>query len=115
MPTFDEDGEPTRTPFTDAENASRAPFYELEKDTKAVLKQHRNWFNTLKDVEEVIILGHSLGKVDWPYFRAIAKLSPQARWKLSYYDDSEKRNLYQSATTMLRRPDVRMITFSELL
>lgn len=114
VPTFDEDGEPTRTPFTDAENASRAPFYELQKDTKAVLKQHRACFKSLKDVEEVIILGHSLGKVDWPYFRAITKLAPQAQWKLSYYGEGEKAVLYQLALTMLRRTDVQMITFSEL-
>lgn len=115
VPTFDADGEPTRTPFTDAENASRAPFFELQKDTRSVLKQHRKWFKTLIDVEEVIILGHSLGKVDWPYFRAIAKLSPQVQWKLSYYGDSERADLHERAAAMLRRTDVQMITFSELL
>lgn len=115
VPTFNENGEPARTPFTDAENASRAPFYELQKDTRSVLKKHRNWFNMLHDLQEVIILGHSLGKVDWPYFRAIAKLSPQARWKLSYYGDNERADIYKRATSMLRRADVQLITFSDLL
>jgi len=72
-PTFDEDGEPTRTMFTDSQNASRSPFYAFQKNTKAVLKQHRFWLAGLKDLEEVTILGHSLGKVDWPYLKLIHK------------------------------------------
>ncbi len=115
VPTFDEHSEPTRTSFTDAENASRVPFFAFQKDTKAVLKQHQGWYNTLRDIEEVIILGHSLGKVDWPYFRAVFKLAPHAQWKLSYYGDKERPELQHRATSLIRRADVQMITFSELL
>lgn len=115
VPTFDEYGEPTRTSLTDAENASRVPFFAFQKDTKAILKQHSFWYNTLKDIEEVIILGHSLGKVDWPYFRAVFKLAPHAQWKLSYYGDKERSELECRATSIIRRANVQMITFSELL
>lgn len=113
-PTFDENGEPTRTVFTDAIGASRSPFFAFRKDTKAVLKQNRDWFHSLKDVTEVIILGQSLGKVDWPYFRAVAKQVPQAKWKLSYYGEKDRFEMHKQATCMLRRVDFQMITFREL-
>ncbi|GAB2972467.1 bacteriophage abortive infection AbiH family protein [Mucilaginibacter puniceus] len=113
-PTFDEDGEPTRTMYTDSQNASRAPFYAFQKDTKAVLKQHRLWFADLKDLDEVTILGHSLGKVDWPYLRLIHKLSPKAKWKVSYYGNQERIDLQKRIRSIGRHINCEMITFHDL-
>jgi hypothetical protein len=114
VPTFDEDGEPTRTMRTDAQNASRGPFYAFIKDTKAVLKEHRLRFADLKNLNEVIVLGHSLGKVDWPYFRAIAKNNWQAEWRISYYSDWELSYLQKHIKAISRKIRYRMITFNQL-
>lgn len=114
IPTFDEDGEPTRTPFTDSENASRSLFYVFKKDAKAVIEEHRDWFSKLKGLEEVIVLGHSMGRVDWPYFRAIAKQAPQARWMVSYYGDKELRKLQKYTARFSGSENSRMITFRDL-
>lgn len=77
--TFDEDGEPTRTLFTDAENAARSPFYAFQKDTAEVLKKHGAFFNKFGQLKKIIVLGHSLGEVDWPYFKAISAMAPDQR------------------------------------
>jgi hypothetical protein len=114
VPTFDEDGEPTRTPYTDSENAARALFYAFQKDTKEVIKEQREWFGLLKEAEEVIILGHSVGRVDWPYFRAISKQAPLARWIVSYYGEKELVKLQKHAARFCRNQIIRMITFHDL-
>src|SRR3546814_416165 len=75
--------------FTDAKNESRSPFFAFQKDTKEVIKQHRQFFKNLNSIDEVIVLGHSLGRVDWPYFRLIAKYANKALWKISYFGESE--------------------------
>lgn len=114
VPTFDEQGEPTRTPYTDIENASRAPFFAFQKDTKSVLKKHRHWFSALIDIREVIILGHSLGNVDAPYFRQLVKQVGDVSWKVSYYGMNELTELHRRARSLNRRGALQMVTFNEL-
>lgn len=113
---FDADGESNRTMFTDAENVSRVPFYAFQKDTKEVIKQHQQFFNTLDSIDEVIVLGHSLGKVDWPYFRLIFKKANNANWKISYYDKSEMDSKRAFAAKMLGKGtfNIEMIQISDL-
>lgn len=89
--TFDENGEPTRTMFTDAQNAARSPFYAFQKDTAAVLETHREFFEKFRQLKKIIILGHSLGEVDWPYFKTISLYAPEAEWKISCYGDADHK------------------------
>jgi hypothetical protein len=114
---FDDDGYSNRTMFTDAEDAARSPFYAFQKDTSAALAQHEDFFNNLKDVEEVIVLGHSLGKVDWPYFQKLAKVAKHANWRISYYSASEKQNMRAAATEMLTKvkPNISIFRIDDLL
>lgn len=114
---LDEFGNSTRTMFTDAEDAARAPFYEFQKNTDAVMASHQQFFDRLSDIEEVVVLGHSLGRVDWPYFQRIASSIPCAKWKISYYPVAAKKELEYDATEMLRAlsPKIAMIEIQDLL
>lgn len=94
---FDESGEPTRTLFTDSENASRYPFYAFMKNTDQVLSNHAAFFNSLPAISEIIVLGHSLGKSDWPYFKRLNRLLPHSNWKISFYSNEEHDILYDIA------------------
>lgn len=95
-PDFDEYGEPTRTPYTDAETASKIIFNEFYKDTDAVIKENNGFFDSLKDVDEVIVLGHSINDIDLPYYSYLAqKVKADATWKISWYNDTEKTNMEQ--------------------
>ncbi|WP_416517458.1 bacteriophage abortive infection AbiH family protein [Bifidobacterium asteroides] len=36
-------------------------------------------------VDEIIVIGHSLGEADTPYIRKIAQVYPQAKWTITYH------------------------------
>lgn len=94
---LDEDGNSNRTMFTDARNAAQYPLYALFKDTEAVLKSCKAFFKGLPEVDLITVLGHSLGKSDWPYFEKLSKLYPNAPWRVSYFMKSEYARLKNTA------------------
>lgn len=114
---LDENGDSNRTMFTDAQNSARIPFYDLKKNTEEVIREHKTFFSKIENLETIYILGHSLGKVDWPYFELIASLSPTAVWHISYYLDQERQNHASVATNHLGIPNsrVRMIRLDDLI
>ena len=64
-----------------------------EKPVNQILLEHKDFFDDLYDVEHVYVLGHSLGNVDIPYFKAVnlANDYPEKlHWYVSYYSDKEK-------------------------
>lgn len=88
QPKFDENGKSNRTPFTDSESNSQYPFYALQKPVDDIITDNENFFKSIKDIQEIVILGHSLNSIDLPYFKEIknnAKNSPN--WKVSFYND----------------------------
>jgi len=98
---LDADGNSNRTMFTDAEDAARTQFYAFQKDTDAVLAEHEDFFARLRDIDQVIVLGHSLGKVDWPYFQKVAAMAHGAVWMISYYPIDAKEQMLAVANKML--------------
>lgn len=46
---------------------------------------------------EIIVLGHSVSGVDLPYFKRIDEITnKKLRWKVSYYDENEKIEIFES-------------------
>ena len=41
------------------------------------------------EFDEILVLGHSLGKVDIPYFQKINSLLPNLRWRIDYFNESD--------------------------
>lgn len=113
---MDANGDSNRTMFTDAEDAARTPFYELQKDTDTILADHDKFFEKLSSIEQIIVLGHSLGKVDWPYFQKIATIAPKADWSISYFHAVAKRQAECDAIEMLsyHNPVIHMIQIGDL-
>ncbi len=89
-PEFDEHGESNRSMFSDAEGAAKYPIYALKKPVDDVLERHRDYFEKLTDISEIVVIGHSLSEVDLPYFKRISDCAPEAKWKVSYFSDEEK-------------------------
>jgi hypothetical protein len=114
---LDEEGNSNRTMFTDAEDAARSPFYEFQKNTTDIIKTHVAFFKKLNCIKEVVVLGHSLGKVDWPYFHKIASIIPEANWYFSYFPESAKKTTETEARKMLKgkASGVRMKRIDEYL
>lgn len=72
-------------------------YYEKsQKKVSAVLKKHEYELDKLKDVQEIIILGHSLSKVDREYFKYLQthhKQPESIEWKISYYSESDLQRI----------------------
>lgn len=67
-----------------------AYFKATYKSTTEIISANRSFFQSLKDVKEIIILGHSMSEIDMPYFEKIRNcVDENAVWKVSYYSKSE--------------------------
>lgn len=75
------------------------PFYAYLRKTKKpvemILPKLSAWLDEFPSVELVSVRGHSLGSVDWPYFEAISRAFPTAKWSFSYYDESGLHDIRQ--------------------
>lgn len=96
-PKFDTHGESTRTLFSDSEDMTKYPFYAFRKPVTDIISENKDFFNYMVNVEEVIVLGHSLNSVDIPYFRKIEKIcNAKIKWRISYFNDLSKAKLLTS-------------------
>lgn len=61
------------------------------KPSEDIIKEESIFFSSLKNVDEVIVLGHSLAEVDGKYFVEINKsIQENARWIVALYRGEEK-------------------------
>lgn len=85
-PDYDENGENTRTMFTDAESAAKSPFYDFKKPVDEIIKNNRSYFLSLSSCSEIVVLGHSINDIDLPYYCEVAKSAAGARWVIYCYN-----------------------------
>lgn len=86
-------GENNRTPSFDAEAASHSIFYQLQKPVKDIIDRNQSFFDSLKCIEKVVVLGHSLNDIDMPYIYKIKdSILNGSSWIIVYYnsDDQER-------------------------
>ncbi len=62
------------------------------KKVEQILEDHNQWFDNLKHITHIQILGHSLGDVDLPYFYKIFEScdKKKVRVEISCFDDEAK-------------------------
>ena len=91
---------------------------DLRKNTDSILENNINWFNNLRNIDEIYVLGHSLAKVDAPYFSKIHSMLPNAIWRVSYFGANEKCNRKQKLCELLEvspeNINVELFTLDEL-
>lgn len=71
---------------------------DLTKDYAGNIASHRSFFNGLSDIKQIITYGHSMAKVDWPYFEEIIKIiGVDVPWRVSCFsaDDVCNVNAFQ--------------------
>lgn len=72
--------------YVDEQKKILVNFYKsFRKDIQ--LSKLKETIEPLANIEEVIVLGHSLGFVDKPYFEYIEKVLKPATWTVFYYDE----------------------------
>jgi hypothetical protein len=78
-------------------------FYQSAKKTQEIITDNLAFFDSLKGMEEIVVIGHSLSPVDHPYFRKIIEenTSPdELHWKISWYSDADKDRIRKFAAVM---------------
>lgn len=67
---------------------------ELHKDTSSIIRHKDSFFSSLSGITHIVVLGHSVNKVDWPYFDEVKKsVSPDARWMFHYHSSEDKERI----------------------
>lgn len=71
--------------------------YYLNTYKDVNLHKHKLWNLINKDIEEVIVIGHSVGEIDMPYFRDInALLGQKPKWYIYYHKKNEKKIIHNN-------------------
>lgn len=86
---LDENGDSNRTIFTDSEGAAMTPLHQFRKPVENVIAENDKAFESVCNVKNVFVLGHSLNQIDIPYFREIFNRTKDAKWNVSYYKENE--------------------------
>lgn len=66
------------------------------KDSTSIIRNNSDFFSSLYNIEEITVLGHSLGEVDHNYYKAIIdsnKEPHQIEWTFSWYNDNDKKRI----------------------
>lgn len=112
---IDEYGEGNRTPFSDSEGAAKYPFYALQKPVETILGTHENFFESLGQINEIVVIGHSLNKIDRPYFARVAEKAPAARWTVCCFTVADEVNHVQAVVQCgVLRKQIRLCSYSDL-
>lgn len=84
----------------------------LTKDCQNIIEMHRDFFDSLKHIEEVVCIGHSFSPVDRPYFEEIIRsnLNPEKLfWDFGCYGLKDLVNLGSMISALgLKRDQVRI-------
>ena len=67
-------------------------YYEQTlKETHKIISKHKSFFNSIKEIKNIVILGHSLADVDMPYFDKIMNCvdKNKVRWEISYHTEKD--------------------------
>lgn len=78
-------------------------FYHSAKKTQVIVTDNLAFFDSLKGIEEIVVIGHSLSPVDHPYFRKITEENAtpdELHWKISWYSDADKDRIRKFAAMM---------------
>lgn len=73
---------------------------DLTKDSQSIIAAHRPFFDGLTNVEDVVVIGHSISPVDWDYFLEVAKTAPGARWYFGCHGIHDLENTMRLADAL---------------
>lgn len=80
--------------ITEAKNIIREYFRETYKDTTKILQENKDFFDSLSEITEVYILGHSISAIDEDYFVEIRRrVSSDVVWYISYFDELDMERI----------------------
>ncbi|MEG2679070.1 MAG: AbiH family protein [Oscillospiraceae bacterium] len=75
----------------------------LTKNCSDIIADHEAFFSGLNEVEDIIVVGHALGRVDWDYFSQVASRTSarkKARWYFGCHGLRDLEHLEQLLTVL---------------
>lgn len=64
------------------------------KPTKSIISANEYFFDSLSTIKKITVIGHSLAKVDMPYFEKInEKVGDDVVWEFSFHTKNDKRRI----------------------
>lgn len=87
--------------FKEAESSIQEAVYNylnaIYKDTDEQIKFNQSFFDEIKFVEKIVVIGWSAGDVDIPYLRKIIKsVSVDVKWEVYWYDHTAYNSLLKA-------------------
>lgn len=77
----------------EAKEIIKSYFKETFKDTASIIEYNIRFFNSLINIQEIYIYGHSLSMIDFEYFAEIKKHTPSTcQWYISYHSENDFYN-----------------------
>ena len=81
------------------------------KRTSKIIDENAEYFKSLSDVDEVIIIGHSLNTVDMPYFKKVLNsIRKDAIWKAYYFEDADEKTFEKVLDNLGIRKENRFVS-----
>lgn len=69
---------------------------DFVKDYRRNIDKYSDFFSKLSEIKQVICYGHSMNKVDWPYFEEIiSKVGKDVPWRISCYCKEDFENVHE--------------------
>ena len=96
LPELDDNGDSNRTMFSNAEIAAKGLFSSFYKPVEDVIKTNSKFFESLSNVQNIHIIGHSLNQIDMPYFEQVLIHTKNPNWNVSYHLISDKQKYFKS-------------------
>ncbi|MEQ6376346.1 bacteriophage abortive infection AbiH family protein [Bacillaceae bacterium S4-13-56] len=79
-------------------------YYENSaKKTSEVIFRNQSYFKSLEGIKNIVVIGHSLSKVDYPYFKEIIKYnknSSELKWFISWYSSDGLKKITKFLSDM---------------
>jgi len=97
---------------SDEEEAAKKEVVELMnslgKKVQQQIEQHHEFFISLKNVSHVVVLGHSLAKIDLPYIGEILKtIQENSHWHFSKYSEKDDEGIQNLVSHPLAKEKIR--------
>ena len=91
-------------------------FKQTYKDTDTIIHENGSFFDSLGEIDEVFVFGHSMSLVDIKYFQRIQdKVKENALWTISFYQQKEKNAKQMIARGLgIKSSNVILKTINEL-
>lgn len=70
-------------------------YQETYKNVDDAMLRHSAFFKQLKNLDEISVIGHSVNKIDLPYYKKLHMYNPAAKWNVYYHVDEEKSKMAQ--------------------